>query len=272
MYKINRSVLTFFVEADRLSAFRVYTIIKDEYHGKIHPKDYKDVANKLGLLTINKHLKTLLDLGVLKYGNKGWLFLSKWRDFAPVKWNKIVDVSLAQLKNCKVLRSLFYTNHYRMAYKYARDNAKQSAIGRRPSWCPVSASFVKSVTLIGRSAQTLCKHIKRAAAFDLVKLKQGLTSVVSGSYEDCVNYREYNSGVDRPNYIIRKMYGVFFLFRYDANRIHFNLDNNFIREKSLYITDSVSNSYDSSNSSYLDICSYITNCKSVSYNLNLKNL
>lgn len=184
MIPINQQVLEFFRKHDRMSAFRVYAYVKHHFNNHLHSSQFNQIQRDLQISrqVLLKSIRQLIELEICYLHCEGyWRFRSR-RKFAPSRKNRITDIKLEDLRSLKFLRSLFYYFKYKSSYFISKKNYKSSVpvkLQRSSGFHDVSASFVKKVTSIDVSVQTLLKHLKRCEEFNLISRKplQYLTHV-----------------------------------------------------------------------------------------------
>lgn len=224
MYSINSHILNFFIEKNKLSAFRLYAYIKCKYNNHLHSADLAEISKDLQISqkVIYSNLRQLIKLGVCsKYSDRYWRFNS-WRKWCPINKNRLVDIKLENLRNLKYLRTLYYILHYRSAHyvakknhirKYKNERVKKPTFG----FYDTSASFVQKVTGIPNTVQTLLKHLNRGKDFlqcDIIRKYDILCSSPSLSALKLCRL---------PQTLIKKRGSDFLLISFRPNRTRFFL-------------------------------------------------
>jgi hypothetical protein len=204
IYLLSYETIKYFVHKDRVSALRLYSVIKDNFSGNIHLHQFKEAAKILGVKQVYKNINQLIALGVLTKRTDNWYKLTKRIDFAPSKKNRAREINLEQLKSLKFLRNLYYFRQTLSSVKYARKNLQEeskSYKSNRPGDVPVSASFIKACTYMPESIQTINKQVRRSEEFGLVSIRRIFNILYKGSLEDCMRCRKFYAGPE--NYIVK---------------------------------------------------------------------
>lgn len=220
MIQINRHILEYFYQKNRLSAGRLFFYVKSKLNNHLHLSDFKQISKDLCISTrvIKKSLKQLQELSICtNYSNNYWRIFS-WKKWYYIKKNRIDNINIEELKNLKFLRTFFYRNLYHWSNKVARNNTKKRANSHTSSFVEVSASFVKSVTYTNISSSTLLKHLKRAEDFNLVKVKRSSIIIESSLSIDKLKIIQKHLTFKTT---IKPYDGKFLLLKHYPNKISF---------------------------------------------------
>jgi hypothetical protein len=200
IYLINLNTLQKFVEANRISAFRVYTVIKDKYSGSIHPKQYKEIAKLLQLKQVDKQIKQLQDMGVLRKRSHDWLTITKRVDFAPSNRNPSREVNIVGLSKIHELRKAEYL---------ARMNVKNNPYGQclndpTPGSYQVSSSFAKNVGQVIYTERTLNKWLHILRRDGRVQVYNTQQTLFASDLQTCKSVKERME--DKKTFIRRTIF------------------------------------------------------------------
>ena len=190
---INFNTLRFFVEKDRLSAYRVYMVIKDKFSGSIHPYQYKEIAKTLRLKQVDKQIKQLQDLGVLKRRSNSWFTITKRKDFAPSRANPSTEVNNEGIIKIHELRHQYYVWTQRRARYMASVNQKQKSdtcsSARTPGF-EMSSSFIKTVSRVKYSERTVNKWLNLSKRKGIVTIVNTQQTLFYGDLQTCKLFRK----------------------------------------------------------------------------------
>lgn len=209
IYLINKNTLRMFVEANRLSAFKVYTIIKDKYSGSIHPKQYKEIAKLLERKQVDKQIRQLQEMGVLRKRSHNWLTITKRMDFCPSDRNPSKEVNILGLLKIHELRKMYYEWADRKAYYMAKMNVKnnpnrQCSSATTPGLFQMSSSFIKNVSQVIYSERTINKWLHILRRDGVLEVHNTQQTVFDGTLQKCRVYRtELN---DEKTFIRKTIY------------------------------------------------------------------
>lgn len=220
MFKINYSVLDFFISKNKISACRLYFYVKEKFNNHLHLSDFKQIQTdlKISRQTILINLRQLEALNVCTKKSKTYFRFHSWKKFAPANKSRIKLITLQELKNIKFLRTLWYGLKYTSSYFCSKKNSqpkKSSRIGDAPvksrksqtsrtAFHPVSASFVQAVTSIDRSENTILKHLHRYKFFGHIEIKTNKQSFyITSTLDYALQYMKYNK--PNPNCFISKV-------------------------------------------------------------------
>lgn len=218
--RLNIQILNKFIEWNSLSAFRLYAFVQNKFNGHLHANDFKQISKELGISsrTILQNLKQLQYFKVCGLYAKGYWRFNTWNNWAPVNKNRIIDIDIDKLKSLKYVRSLFYLCKYKSSWQCARQNTKERAKGYASGFVPVSASFVKAVTGVSSSVQTLLKHLKRGKDLKLVDYQpSSLLFITSTSIEYLKLAQKY---ITLPS-SIKKVRNFYQLFTFEPHLVNF---------------------------------------------------
>lgn len=229
-YKVQASVMQLFHDNDQMSAFRFYVYVQNHCSGFVHTWEFPEIRKDLGISdkVIAKNLKYLMEIGALSFFYEGIWRVNSWRKWAtpdPKVKNRIIDIKLDQLRNIVFLRSLYYFRSVRCTHTRIRKNMKDSPDRqwvsplknsnevKAPLSFSISASFVKAVTKIPESRNTILRQMKVLEKLGLIKIK---TSFKILAVSDC--YDSLKHKLHEYTTIIRRDMK-FYLIRYRPHRI-----------------------------------------------------
>jgi hypothetical protein len=190
----------FFRERNRISAFRLYLVIKDLYGGNIHLHQFKEIASLLGVKQIHKNFNQLVELGILRnqHTNGGWYKLTNRSLFAPSNHNASREICLEELKNLSTLRTLIYFKSIKTAVHYVRKNRTKNSKSykdNRPGEYDISSSFLKACSREPYSVQTLSRQVRKLAEKGYISIRQKTEKIFTGTLSECLSYKKYMTNI-----------------------------------------------------------------------------
>lgn len=188
---------------NRISALRLLVYVQNLHNNHLHNNQFDSIRNNLNISdnTIRKNLRVLVKLGVcVKYADGYWRFNS-WKSYAHAAKNRIVSISISELRDLKFLRTLYYALKIKSGVFTSKKNLlKLTKVkkSRSKGFYPTSSSFVKCVTGIISSTSTISRHLKRSRSFRLLEYMQDkqllakfLTHEEASRYIRDINYIGY---------------------------------------------------------------------------------
>lgn len=214
-YRVQYNVLRFFYEKQRMSAFRLYVILMNDYQGSLHLRDYEELAKKVGIRCIKKLVAQLYEIGALKYRNEYWSTITPRKELYPTesKWNPCIHIKLEQLRDIKILNSLDYLKDIKIAVFLSKKNNKQknpkeskrkcnkvsesllsedllnlrAETGNNPRFGGTlcTPSFTKAIAKRYQRRETIWKHYKRLVAMGFILTRIKFDDFMWGDFEAC---------------------------------------------------------------------------------------
>lgn len=187
---MNTKIVKYFIDSNKLSSFRTYLLIKIKFNGNlaVNGDNISILATSLGTSkdNIRKHIKQLLNIGMIEQGGKNWIHAVGNKRFAMYHGELSLysyDFKESQLTDIKRFRTLcraiemqvvakFYSDttcvnkeEISIAYRIANESDNAGANKPAPRYV-VSPSFISVST--NRNQSTVSKHRLRAKKHGLL--------------------------------------------------------------------------------------------------------
>ena len=177
--KINIQILNKLVESNDLSAFRFLVFISNKFNNHLHKSDYSIIRKELQISNkvIAKNISRLISLNIIDKISDNYFRVKSWRTYSYSKKNRIIDISIENLRDLSYLRTLYYYVKYRSSFYCAKKNRKLAKRQKSLS-VPVSATFVQMVTGVGVTTSTLYKHLKRSESLGLIEVQRSYSTLI----------------------------------------------------------------------------------------------
>ena len=215
MILINKHILEFFIDKNRISAFRLYAFIKHAKNNHLHYNDISWICTELHIsrTVFWNNIKVLEKLGVCSnHSDNYWRFHS-YHKWCPTNKNRLIKVKIQNFRCLKYLRTLYYALQYRTANIIAKRNAaKERNTAISSGFAETSSSFVLACTGIEKTQSTLLKHLKRAENFGMVYVRRS---------KEVIDFSLDLSDLSLSNFknptVIKKIFGIYYQFLYNSN-------------------------------------------------------
>lgn len=163
---INRSYTQFFIDNNKLSAFRVYLYAKTYLNNHIHLSDFNKIQQFLNIKrpTLLKCLKQLEDLKVGSRVSLNYFRINSWKSFTGgSKQSEGIVIDINNIKSIKLLRNLYYKIATKTAHKVSRYLSKSKGQKTETScdFRDLSGSFIASSANITTTERTIRRHIRQ---------------------------------------------------------------------------------------------------------------
>ena len=182
-------IVKYFIDCNKLSSFRTYLLIKIKFNGNlaVNGDNISILATSLGTSkdNIRKHIKQLLNIGMIEQGGKNWIHVVGNKRFAMYNGELSLysyDFKESQLTDIKRFRTLcraiemqvvakFYskatcTNKAELAINYKETGSDNAGASRAAPRYIISPSFISVTTNTNQS--TIAKHRARAKKYSLI--------------------------------------------------------------------------------------------------------
>lgn len=155
MKQINVNIIVYLLKRNRLACLFTYFLIRNEYSGRIHYNQFKELPAKLGTSrsNVSKKIDQLIELGLLRKHRKGWYSIVGAKAFNITHgFMHAKMVKLPKFKNLKELRKFAKQVRVTMAVNHVKTTQKKR--GSVPLSCTYLSRFM------GCSVSTAWRHRK----------------------------------------------------------------------------------------------------------------